>query len=245
MQVHGIIPARFASTRFPGKPLALINGKAMIQRVYEQCQQSGALNQVIVATDDDRIASFVKNFGGKVQMTSSHHQSGTDRIAEIAKTLPGDDIIINIQGDEPFIDPRLIDQVAAPLLLQKAQIVSAAKQIEEEEALNNPNIVKVVISQNQHALYFSRHPIPYQRGVKPEDWLKTGKFYQHIGIYGFQASILKDLSKLDLSPLEQQESLEQLRWLDNGYSIFMQITSFESFGIDTPEDLQKLENHEH
>jgi len=243
MQVHGIIPARFASTRFPGKPLALIHGKAMIQHVYEQCQKSTALDQVIVATDDDRIADFVKGFGGKVQMTASHHHSGTDRIAEIAESLPEEDIIINIQGDEPFIDPRLIDQVAAPLLHQKAQIVSAAKRLKEAEALNNPNVVKVVFGKTQKALYFSRHPIPFQRGMEPTQWIKKGDFYQHIGIYGFQASVLKELSKLSVSPLEQQESLEQLRWLDNGYSIFMQITSFESFGVDTPEDLQRIENH--
>lgn len=244
-QIIGIIPARFASTRFPGKPLADIGGKPMIQRVYEQCLKSSHLDQVVVATDDSRIAATVKQFGGEVSMTRPDHQSGTDRIAEVAQTMAEDTIILNIQGDEPFIDPNTIDQLAALMLQNAAPIATAAIALTDPSAIFDPNVVKVVFTNNFSALYFSRSPIPYQRNLDKDDWPKKGRFYKHIGIYAFRQKALQILSKAPQETLEKQESLEQLRWLALGYKIKVLLTQQESIGIDTPEDLEKIKPYIH
>lgn len=240
MKVIGIIPARYASTRFPAKPLVDIAGKTMIQRVYEQALKCD-LDHVVVATDDERIASVIRNFGGEVAMTSTSHQSGTDRCAEVALALPDYDIIINIQGDEPFIDPQQISLVKSCFTDETIKLATLIKEIHTDEELYNPNIPKVVINTSQQAIYFSRHPIPYLRNVATaEDWVTTHQFYKHIGIYGYTRSTLLEITKLRPSPLELAESLEQLRWLENGYQIQTKVTGLETIAIDTPEDLQKI-----
>ncbi len=229
MKTLGIIPARYASVRFPGKPLAKIGEKTMIERVYEQARQTALLNGVIVATDDYRIFDHVRNFGGNVIMTRPDHTSGTDRCAEVAAQIPGYDLIINIQGDEPFVAPEQIDAVIA--LLQKgAPITTLAKKINKSEALKNLNIVKVLLDEQGKALNFSRQAL----APAGED------HYKHIGLYGFQRAILEQITKLPPSPREQEESLEQLRWLEHGYDIIVGITNLETISIDTPEDLTKL-----
>ncbi|MCB0566263.1 MAG: 3-deoxy-manno-octulosonate cytidylyltransferase [Phaeodactylibacter sp.] len=238
MKTIGIIPARFASSRFPGKSLAQIAGKTVIQRVYEQAQRARRLDEVIVATDDHRIQEHVEGFGGKAVMTAAHHRSGTERCAEVAERIGDADAIINIQGDEPFIDPEQIDMVAEPLARrQSVQISTLAKRIEKEEELNNPNVVKVVFNRQQMALYFSRSTIPYLRDVPPAEWLAQAEYFKHIGLYGFRREILLELAELAPSRYERWESLEQLRWLEYGYSIFVNLTGKETIGIDTPEDL--------
>ncbi|KQC01290.1 3-deoxy-manno-octulosonate cytidylyltransferase [Pedobacter sp. Hv1] len=239
MKTLGIIPARFASTRFPGKPLVDIGGKTMIQRVYEQALKAN-LDQVVVATDDERIASTVTTFGGKFVMTSAQHQSGTDRCAEVAQQLPGFDVVINIQGDEPFIDPQQISLVSSCFEDETVQLATLVKEIKEDTELFNVNIPKVVINVNQEAIYFSRHPIPYIRNAVQENWAKTHQFYKHIGIYGYRTTTLLAITKLAPSSLELAESLEQLRWLENGYQIKTKVTDIETIAIDTPEDLQKI-----
>lgn len=239
MKSLGVIPARFASTRFPGKPLVDIGGKTMIQRVYEQAQKSN-LDKVVVATDDERIAAEVSRFGGEYVMTASTHQSGTDRCAEVAKSLPGYDIVINIQGDEPFIDPNQINLVCDCFADENVQLATLIKEINTEEELFNPNIPKVVIGHQQQALYFSRHPIPYLRNVEQENWLKGHQFYKHIGIYGYKTVILLEITQLKPSSLELAESLEQLRWIENGYPIQTKVTTIETIAIDTPSDLLKI-----
>lgn len=240
MKTVGIIPARFASTRFPGKPLAEIGGKTVIRRVYEQASKARRLDEVLVATDDERIFRHVESFGGQVVMSRQEHQSGTDRCAEAARRLDEADIIINIQGDEPFIAPEQIDLVAEPLARrQSVQISTLARRIGREEELHNPNIVKVVFNRQQMAMYFSRSTIPYLRGLPPEQWLPSGVFYKHIGLYGFRREVLLDVAHLEPSTYERLESLEQLRWLEAGYGIFVNITESETIGIDTPEDLER------
>jgi 3-deoxy-manno-octulosonate cytidylyltransferase (CMP-KDO synthetase) len=244
MKTLGIIPARFASTRFPGKPLALLGGKPVIQWVWERARQSNALDEVIVATDDERIAECAFSFGGHVVMTSSDHPSGTDRCAEVLLKMGVDnwDFSINIQGDEPFIDPGAIDLLAG--LLQgpaSPDIATLARKIPDEASLFNPNVVKAVVGQNGKALYFTRHPAPFQRGKDASEWLAGFPYLQHIGIYGFKAAVLTALSKLQPSPLEKAESLEQLRWLENGYSIAVGVTAYQTVGIDTQEDLEAAE----
>ncbi|HKK75796.1 MAG TPA: 3-deoxy-manno-octulosonate cytidylyltransferase [Saprospiraceae bacterium] len=239
-QIIGIIPARYASSRFPGKPLVDIGGKPMIQRVYEQCLKSRQLDQVMVATDDGRIAEAVRNFGGEVAMTSSQHPSGTDRIAEVAKSMAEDTILVNIQGDEPFINPKTIDQLIELMIETAAPIGTAAIPLTDPKAIFDPNVVKVVFSRKQSALYFSRSPIPYQRNVSKESWLEKGQFYKHIGIYAFRQKALQSVSKAEPEALERQESLEQLRWLALGYDIKIVLTDQESIGIDSPEDLKKI-----
>lgn len=236
-----VIPARFASTRFPGKPLVDIQGKSMIQRVYEQARACKRAGKVIVATDDERIFQHVQAFGGLVEMTKATHPSGTDRCAEVAKRHPEATFVINVQGDEPFIHPEQIDFLAETLLHSKAPIATLARRIDNTEALQNPNIVKVALAQNGHALYFSRHAIPFLRNnTPPGEWLAQQPYYQHIGLYGFRRSTLLKLARLSPSPLEQSESLEQLRWLENGYRIAVGITALSSIGIDTPEDLERV-----
>ncbi|MFD0941464.1 3-deoxy-manno-octulosonate cytidylyltransferase [Pedobacter boryungensis] len=239
MKFLGIIPARFASTRFPGKPLVDIGGKTMIQRVYEQALKSD-LDKVVVATDDERIATEIKRFGGDFILTSSNHQSGTDRCAEVAQKLPGFDVVINIQGDEPFINPAQISLVSSCFKDENVELATLIKEINEDSELFSTNIPKVVINSNQQAIYFSRHPIPFIRGAEKENWLKTHQFYKHIGIYGYKTTALLEITKLSPSSLELAESLEQLRWLENGYKIKTKITTIETIAIDTPEDLQKI-----
>ncbi|MEJ8757185.1 3-deoxy-manno-octulosonate cytidylyltransferase [Pontibacter sp. H259] len=240
MDVLGIIPARFASTRFPGKPLTDINGKSMIRRVYEQAIASG-LSEVIVATDDDRIFAHVHEFGGKAVMTAEHHQSGTDRCFEAYKLLDKPyEYIINIQGDEPFIKPEQIDLVASCFKRPGTQLATLVKKITTEEELFNVNAPKVVLSIAGDALYFSRQPIPYCRNVPQDIWHKQHTYYKHIGIYGYRADILEQITQLPASGLELAESLEQLRWLENGFKITTALTEFETIGIDSPEDLEKV-----
>ncbi|MBR3428250.1 MAG: 3-deoxy-manno-octulosonate cytidylyltransferase [Bacteroidales bacterium] len=241
MRVVGIIPARYASTRFPGKPLALIQGKTMIRRVCEQAWKA-KLDDVVVATDDVRIADEVMSFGGKYVLTDPNHRSGTDRCREAMDLLAVPcDAVVNIQGDEPFIDPRQIDQMADLICKEGVQLASLAKRIEDEEELFSPNTVKVVMDGNGQALYFSRNPIPFMRNVEKKDWLKQGLFYKHIGIYAYRAETLRKVALLEPSPLELAESLEQLRWLENGMAIRMGITTSENVSIDLPSDLKKAE----
>lgn len=242
MEVLGIIPARFASTRFPGKPLIDIHGKSMIQRVYEQAAKS-TLTDVLVATDDDRILEHVLSFGGKAVMTGEHHQSGTDRCFEAyQKNDQPFDYIINIQGDEPFIRPEQIDLVAACFHNPATQLATLIKEISDSDELFNVNSPKVVINQAKEALYFSRQPIPYCRNIPNDIWHKQHTYYKHIGIYGYRADILEQITQLAPSSLELAESLEQLRWLENGYRIATALTTFETIGIDAPEDLQKIQH---
>lgn len=240
MKSLGIIPARYASTRFPAKPLVDIAGKTMIQRVYEQAKKC-ELDHVVVATDDERIASVVRSFGGEVVMTSVSHQSGTDRCAEVAMALPEFDVVINIQGDEPFIDPEQIALVKSCFSSPETKLATLIKKITRDDELFNPNIPKVVINSLDQAIYFSRHPIPYIRSAQgQDDWLGAHQFYKHIGIYGYTRYTLLEITKLKPSTLELAESLEQLRWLENGYQIQTKLTGLETIAIDTPEDLQKI-----
>ena len=241
MKILGIIPARYGSTRFPGKPLVDINGKTMIQRVYEQAKSCSALTDVIVATDDERIFNEVTRSGGKVVMTSTSHQSGTDRCAEVVNKLTEKyDVIINIQGDEPFIDPKQITQLCNCFLDEKTQIATLIKGITDQADLFNENKVKVTFNTNRFAIYFSRNAIPFFRGEPNEKWLKTHNYFKHIGIYGYKTEILKEITVLKPSKLELAEGLEQLRWLENGYNIKIAETELEAISIDTPEDIVKL-----
>ncbi|MCX2494417.1 3-deoxy-manno-octulosonate cytidylyltransferase [Pedobacter sp. PF22-3] len=242
LRVIGIIPARYASTRFPGKPLVDIAGKTMIQRVYEQASKAKSLSKVVVATDDERIADEVTRFGGEFAYTAAHHQSGTDRCAEVIETLTGYDIVINIQGDEPFIEPAQIELLASCFTEEKVQLATLIKSIQSQESIYNPNSPKVVIDVNGRAMYFSRSPIPFIRNGEPGVWAEKHQFYQHIGIYGYRTEALKAITKLPPSSLEVAESLEQLRWIENGFYIQTKVTDLETVAIDTPEDLLKLNN---
>lgn len=237
--ILGIIPARYASTRFPGKPLVLIKGKSMIQRVYEQAKKCSSLYEVLVATDDFRIFDHVHGFGGRAIMTDPGHQSGTDRCAEVAAEHPEASIIINIQGDEPFIKPNQIEQVASLFALQEEwAITTLVRKIENKEALFSPDVVKAVLSARGEALYFSRQPIPYLRDQEEKNWLSSSvNFYKHLGIYGYRREALLNLANLPVGTLEAAEKLEQLRWLEAGYRIGAGITQYDSIGIDKPEDL--------
>ena len=238
-----VIPARYASTRFPGKPLALLGGKPVIQHVYEQV--SGVVENVVVATDDERIYSAVENFGGRVVMTSTNHKSGTDRCWEAYQKQGEEyDVVINVQGDEPFIAHSQLRAIMDCFNEETTDIATLVKPLTEEdgiEALENPNSPKVVLDKQSRAIYFSRSVIPYLRGVEREEWLKKHTYYKHIGMYAFRADVLKQVTSLEQSPLELAESLEQLRWLENGYKIGVGISDVETVGIDTPEDLQKAE----
>jgi 3-deoxy-manno-octulosonate cytidylyltransferase (CMP-KDO synthetase) len=239
----GIIPARYASTRFPGKPLADIRGKSMVQRVYEQA--SAALETVYVATDDDRIFSAVRSFGGNVVLTSPLHNSGTDRCAEallLAEQEMGISFnaVLNVQGDEPFIAQEQLELVKSCFADEQVQIATLVKPVKSLEELLNPNRPKVVVGSDMQALYFSRAVIPHVRGSKQEDWLAVHTFYSHIGLYGFRRDILPRITALPQSPLELAESLEQLRWIESGFHITVRVTPYESFGVDAPEDLERL-----
>ena len=238
-----VIPARYASTRFPAKPLALLGGKPVIQRVYEQV--SGVVSDVVVATDDERIYEAVEAFGGRVVMTSTNHKSGTDRCWEAYQKQGEEyDVVINVQGDEPFIAHSQLRAIMDCFNDETTDIATLVKPFTEEdgiEALENPNSPKVVLDKQSRAIYFSRSVIPYLRGVEREEWLKKHTYYKHIGMYAFRADVLKQVTSLEQSPLELAESLEQLRWLENGYKIGVGISDVETVGIDTPEDLHKAE----
>ena len=240
MRILGVIPARYESSRFPGKPLIDIAGKSMIERVYRQCLKSSSLSKVIVATDDQRISDHVSSFGGNVVMTSNTHQSGTDRCAEVANNYPEFDVLINIQGDEPMIDPNQIDLLSKCFEDPQTNIATLVKKISTNDELFNENTPKVILNKNNEAILFSRTAIPFLRGKTRESWIEHYTFYKHIGIYGFRTNILQDLTKLPLSGLETAEALEQLRWIENGYRIHAAITDRESQAVDTPEDLEKL-----
>lgn len=240
MKILGIIPARYTSSRFPGKPLVDIAGKSMIQRVYQQCQKSSLLNKIIVATDDQRILDHVNGFGGEAVLTSDNHPSGTDRCNEVAKKNPEYDICINIQGDEPMIDPIQIDLLCECFERQQVNIATLVKEIGTNEELFNGNNPKVVLNKRQEAIYFSRTAIPFLRNTECGNWLKEHTYFKHIGIYAYRCQTLSEITKLPVSLLEKAESLEQLRWIENGYTIHTVITDKESQAIDTPEDLEKL-----
>jgi len=242
MKFIGIIPARYASTRFPGKPLADIKGKPMVQRVYEQA--SKVLPVVYVATDDERIYNAVKSFGGNAVMTSAEHSSGTDRCSEAVKKAEQEreevyDVVVNIQGDEPFIAPEMLLKVMSCFNDAKTDIATLVKPFAADEDIFNPNSPKVVVGATNFALYFSRSAIPYLRGVDQQEWQQKHTFLKHIGLYGYRTKVLHQLTQLPQGNMEVAESLEQLRWLENGYSIKVERTEHQSIGIDTPEDLAK------
>lgn len=238
--IVGIIPARYASTRFPGKPLIDIKGKSMLQRVYEQALKSKSLSRVVVATDDERIFNHVKNFGGNVLMTAEHHQSGTDRCYDALLQLKEDySYVINIQGDEPFINPAQIDELAA-VLDGTVELATQITPANSPEILFDKARVKVVVNKNNEALYFSRMPIPFLKGVDEKEWHLHHKYYKHIGMYAYRKDVLEKITQLPVSSLEKAESLEQLRWLENGYKIKCVVTKYESHCIDTPEDVAKV-----
>lgn len=240
MRILGIIPARYASTRFPAKALVDIGGKSMIQRVYEQSSKATQLDQVIVATDDERILNHVQSFGGKAIMTSDQHQSGTDRCYEaLTKTEGAYEYVINIQGDEPFISPDPIDHLAR-VLTGETELATLVKVIDNDEILFNPNVPKAVLNKRQEVMYFSRQTIPYLRSAETDTWIRKHVFYKHIGIYAYRSDVLAQITQLPVSSLEKAEALEQLRWLENGYAIRAVITSDDSHGVDTPDDLDRV-----
>jgi len=245
MKVIGIIPARYDSTRFPGKPLVDIQGKSMIMRVYEQSAK--AFEMVYVATDDDRIFNHVKSFEGNVVMTSREHKSGTDRCAEAVSIISREknttfDIVVNIQGDEPFVQPGQLTLLVSCFDDKNIQIATLVKQITENDDIFDSNKPKVILDKNNKAIYFSRSPIPFLRNYPREKWLNKGTFYKHIGLYAYRSDILNEITALPVSSLEMAESLEQLRWIENGYNIGVKFTQHESVSVDTPEDLKKLGN---
>lgn len=242
MKILGVIPARFASTRFPGKPLALIGAKSMVEQVYLRCKESSVFEQIVVATDNQEIADCASKFGALVVFTNPNHPSGTDRCFE-ALSLVHDafDAIINVQGDEPFIDPLSITKVA-DRLRKGAEIATLAVKVLDETVLHDSNKVKAILAENDTALYFSRAAIPFLREHPLAEWLNYADYFVHLGIYGFSASVIPKLAKLSPSNLEKIECLEQLRWLENGFKIHIDIVQNSPFGIDTPEDLVLVNN---
>ena len=240
MKFIGIIPARYASTRFPGKPLAILGGRPVIQHVYEQA--SNVLEEAYVATDDERIFNCVEQFGGRAVITRPDHKSGTDRIEEAAEKIGTDaDVIINIQGDEPFIQKSQIEILKQLFDSTETQIGTLGKHFESIEAVKNPNSPKIVTDKRGFALYFSRSIIPFVRGVEQPQWMEHYPYLKHLGLYAYRREVLREITQLPQSPLELAESLEQLRWLENGYRIRVGLTDEETVGIDTPEDLQRAE----
>jgi 3-deoxy-manno-octulosonate cytidylyltransferase (CMP-KDO synthetase) len=240
MKFTAVIPARYASTRFPGKPLAILGGKTVIQRVYEQA--ASVLSEVYVATDDERILSAVEAFGGRAIMTRADHKSGTDRIEEaVEKTGTQADVIINVQGDEPFIQPSQIKTLMALFDDPQTQIGTLGKRFDSMDAVNNPNSPKIVTDHRGFALYFSRSVIPFIRGVESDEWLSHYPFLKHLGVYAYRREVLAEVTRLPQGQLEKAESLEQLRWLENGYRIRVGLTDVETVGIDTPADLERAE----
>jgi 3-deoxy-manno-octulosonate cytidylyltransferase (CMP-KDO synthetase) len=240
-KVAAIIPARFASTRFPGKPLVDLGGKPMIQRTYERVKAVKGFDRIIIATDDQRIFEAAQGFNAEVMMTSAEHLTGTDRCAEVLNRLGESvDYVVNIQGDEPFIEPAQLEEVVAGFS-SGAPILTLIKKITDSETLFNVNTPKVVCDEEGNALYFSRQTIPFLRGVEPSEWLRQHTFFKHIGLYAYRADILPGLSALKQTSLELAESLEQLRWIQNGIRIKAIETQFETIGIDSPEDLEKIQ----
>jgi 3-deoxy-manno-octulosonate cytidylyltransferase (CMP-KDO synthetase) len=240
MKFIAIIPARYASTRFPGKPLAILGGKTVIQRVYEQA--ASVLEEAYVATDDERIFQHVESFGGRAVMTRSDHKSGTDRIEEAAEKIGTmADVIINIQGDEPFVQKSQLETLKQLFNYTDTQIGTLGKLFESADAIMNPNSPKIVTDRRGFALYFSRSVIPFVRGCEPQAWLERFPFLKHLGLYAYRREVLREITRLPQTPLEKAESLEQLRWLENGYRIRVGLTDIETVGIDTPEDLQRAE----
>ncbi|MDI1356253.1 MAG: 3-deoxy-manno-octulosonate cytidylyltransferase [bacterium] len=240
MAVLGIIPARYASTRFPGKPLALIQGKSMLQRVYEQTIRSRKLTEVIVATDDERIMEHAKGFGAEVVLTRADHPSGTDRCFEaFTKLNKKFDYVLNVQGDEPFLDPRQIDSLVE-VCDGKREIITQMIKCTSHEVLFDAGEVKIVLNERKEALYFSRSVIPYLKNVPEQDWHKQVDYYRHVGMYAYRVDVLEKICALKPSTLEKAESLEQLRWLENGYKITCVETDFDSHCIDSPEDIDKV-----
>ena len=241
MRFIALIPARFASTRFPGKPLAMLGGKSVIQRVYEQV--SRVVDETYVATDDQRIYDAVEAFGGKVVMTRSDHKSGTDRIEEAAEKIGGDfDVVVNVQGDEPFIQASQIETVCHCFDDPTTQIATLGKPFGNDmDAIGNPNSPKIVVDKKGFALYFSRSIIPFVRGVDSEEWPSAYPFLKHLGLYAYRREVLREVTQLPQGVLEKAESLEQLRWLENGYKIRVGLTDIETVGIDTPADLERAE----
>lgn len=243
MTFIAIIPARYASTRFPGKPLAMLGGKSVIERVYEQVKK--AIDNVLVATDDVRILDHVNSFGGKAVMTGSHHRSGTDRCWEAYTINDGnEDIVINVQGDEPFIQPKQIDAIMQCFEEDAVDIATLVKPFPSSgdvAALENPNAAKVVVDKNMNALYFSRSVVPFLRGIPREQWPSKHQYFTHLGMYAYRASVLERIVQMPPSSLEVAESLEQLRWLENGMTIKVGMSETSSIGIDTPQDLERAE----
>lgn len=240
MKFIGIIPARYASTRFPGKPLALLGGKPVIQHVYEKV--AAVLETAYVATDDERIYDVVKSFGGQVVMTRTDHKSGTDRIEEAIEKIGGEwDVVVNVQGDEPFVAKSLLDTICHCFDDPTTQIATLGKPFESMEAVQNPNSPKIVVDNMGFAMYFSRSVIPYVRGKEKSSWLTHYPFLKHLGIYAYRKDVLRQITQLPQSSLEIAESLEQLRWLQNGFKIKVGTTDVETVGIDTPQDLERAE----
>ena len=242
MRAVAIIPARYNAQRLPAKPLADIGGKPMIQHVFEQASKARRVSKVIVATDDERIAVAVKAFGGDVVMTSPDLQSGTDRVAAAAKTLANADIVVNVQGDEPLIEPEMIDEAVAVVADGTAQVGTLVKQINREADLFNPNIVKVAMGKDGNCLYFSRSPIPFGRDKPQHEWLNLQAYYKHIGLYVFRREFLLRYTTLEQTPLERTEKLEQLRILEHGYAISAAVTTYDSIPVDTADDLEIVRN---
>lgn len=240
MKFIGIIPARYASTRFPGKPLALLGGKPVIQHVYEKV--AAVLEAAYVATDDERIYDVVKSFGGQVVMTRTDHKSGTDRIEEAIEKIGGEwDVVVNVQGDEPFVAKSQLDTICHCFDDPTTQIATLGKPFEGMEAVQNPNSPKIVVDNMGFAMYFSRSVIPYVRGKEKSSWLTHYPFLKHLGIYAYRKDVLRQVTQLPQSSLEIAESLEQLRWLQNGFKIKVGTTDVETVGIDTPQDLERAE----
>ncbi|NJB85365.1 3-deoxy-manno-octulosonate cytidylyltransferase (CMP-KDO synthetase) [Lewinella marina] len=237
--VLAVIPARYASSRLPGKPLVDVGGETLVQRVYGAVRRAGVADEVVVATDDQRIFDHVTGFGGQVVMTSPDHPSGTDRVAEAARQFPDASIVINVQGDEPFVSAEQLSAVTDPFAQDQVSVATLATRIRDEHALLSPNVVKVVRGDAGQALYFSRHAIPYLRDVPIGRWIDAGKHLQHIGLYAFRAAVLEELTALPPARLEGEESLEQLRWLAAGYRIHVALTDSPSLGVDTPADLEE------
>jgi 3-deoxy-manno-octulosonate cytidylyltransferase (CMP-KDO synthetase) len=241
MRTIGIIPARYGSSRFPGKPLAMINGKSMIHRVYEQAKKAHALHHVVVATDDERIKNAVIAFGGDVVMTSSNHESGTDRCLEAVKSFDQEfDVVVNIQGDEPYISSNQIDLILSCFNNENTEIATLIKHINSNEELFDSNRPKVLLDDDEFAIYFSRQAIPHLRGVEMENWVTEFNYYKHIGMYAYRVETLNEICLLKQSRLELAEGLEQLRWIESGFKIRAAITEEESYSIDTPQDLENL-----
>jgi len=246
MKFIGIIPARYQSSRFPGKALFIIEGKTMIQRVYEQAKKSAILSELYVATDNTSIENHVKNFGGNVVMTSKDHPCGTDRCYEAFHIInnsgiySSDDIVINIQGDEPCINPQQIELVTSCFKKDDVKIATLVRKMDSMEDLLSSTVIKVVCDTNKKAMYFSRSPIPYFRGLDHSQWIKNHTYYQHIGIYAYRASVLDEIHNIKQSPLEKTESLEQLRWMENDYLIHVEITKHASYSVDEPGDVEKI-----